>query len=85
MLTFYRYTKSVFTIALLTALAWFTAQSIAQETVETEVPPPVEELETKPKMLSEMSAAEKAKLSKEELERLKKLEEKMKKLEKPKY
>lgn len=85
MFTIYRYVKSTIWIAITASLAWFTAQSIAQETSQTEVPPPVEELETKPKMLSEMTAAEKAKLSKEELQKLKELEEKMKKLEKPKY
>lgn len=85
MFTLNRYTKFIFTAGLATTLACFSAQSIAQESILTEVPQPVEELKTKPKLLSEMSATEKAKLSKEDLQKLKDFEEKMKKLEKPKY
>ena len=81
MFTIYRYFKTGLSIAMVASLTWFAAHSFAQGTSEPLTPPPIEELELKPKMLSEMTAAEKAKLSKEELEKLKKLEEKMKKLE----
>lgn len=81
MFTIYRYFKSSLAVVLIAGLAWFTASSFAQEADDPLVPPPVEELQTKPKMLSEMTAAEKAQLSKEELQKLKDLEEKIKKLE----
>ncbi|MFT5573006.1 MAG: hypothetical protein ACI9FR_001939 [Cryomorphaceae bacterium] len=78
--------KTGLTLTLVAGIAWFAANSFAEEAIKTEkIRPPVEELQIEPKLLSEMKSVEKARLSKKELLKLKELEEKMKKLEKPKY
>jgi len=88
MLTVYRYIKNCLAISIVASLAWFGANSFAQNQDQQLEVPPVDQLEGQPKLLSEMTEAEKAALSKEERASLEELEEKLEKMkeaEAPQY
>lgn len=85
MLTTYRFIKTIIITSTFASLAWFGVSAFAEQDVINAQTQAEEAVDKKIKLLSEMTAEERAKLTKEEVKRLEEIEAKMKQLDKPQY